>query len=75
MTGILPIKKFGTHSGLNNFDEISMLLPRPLEKHIGFTKEEVNVLCNKFHVDDQKMKEWYGGYYQTHEISTFFHLV
>lgn len=27
MTGILPIKKYGTHSALNMFDEYSMVDP------------------------------------------------
>ena len=30
MTGILPIKKYGTHSALNMFDEFSMINPGPL---------------------------------------------
>ena len=29
MTGILPIKKYGTHSALNMFDEFSMTNPGP----------------------------------------------
>ena len=29
MTGILPIKKYGTHSALNMFDEFSMIDPGP----------------------------------------------
>lgn len=29
MTGILPIKKYGTQSALNNFDEYTMLDPTP----------------------------------------------
>ena len=30
MTGILPIKKYGTHSALNMFDEFSMIDPGPV---------------------------------------------
>jgi hypothetical protein len=30
MTGILPIKKYGTHSALNMFTEFSMTNPYPL---------------------------------------------
>ena len=44
MTGILPIKKYGTHSALNMFKEISMLNPTPLEQFMGFTEQEVKDL-------------------------------
>lgn len=37
MTGILPIKKYGTHSALNIFDEFSMTEPKQLAEYIGFT--------------------------------------
>ena len=47
MTGILPIKKYGTHSTLNMFKEISMLNPTPLEQFMGFTQDEVCHLCKK----------------------------
>ena len=39
--GILPIKKYGTHSALNMFDEFSMINPGPLANYVGFTEEEV----------------------------------
>ena len=35
MTGILPIKKYGTHSALNMFDEFSMIDPGPLASYYG----------------------------------------
>ena len=41
MTGILPIKKYGTHSALNMFDEFSMIDPGPLASYVGFTDDEV----------------------------------
>ena len=41
MTGILPIKKYGTHSALNMFDEISMVDPELLPEYMGFTEKEV----------------------------------
>ena len=34
MTGILPIKKYGTHSALNMFDEFSMANPGVLAKYV-----------------------------------------
>lgn len=71
MTGILPIKKYGTHSALNMFDEISMTQSKPLANYMGFTEEEVSNLCRKHNVDYQKMKDWYDGYHMTDTISTF----
>ena len=61
MTGILPIKKYGTHSALNMFDEYSMINPRQLADYVGFTEQEVSVLCQKYHMDLEEMKEWYDG--------------
>ena len=42
MTGILPIKKYGTQSALNMFKEYSMIAPRNFATFIGFTEEEVS---------------------------------
>ena len=42
ITGILPIKKYGTQSALNNFREHTMASPRQMEEYVGFTKTEVN---------------------------------
>ena len=41
MTGILPVKKYGTHSILNMFDEYSMTNQRELAEFTGFTEQEV----------------------------------
>ena len=71
MTGILPIRKYGTHSGLNMFNEISSLRTTPLENFFGFTEDEVKLLCHKFNTDFHTMQEWYDGYHLTREISTF----
>ena len=62
MTGILPIKKYGTHSALNMFDEFSMISPGPLAEYVGFTEEEVKQLCEKYHMDLEEVKNWYDGY-------------
>ena len=62
MTGILPIKKYGTESALNNFDEFTMINPAPLSQYIGFTEEEVKILCEKHSMDFSSMKNWYDGY-------------
>jgi hypothetical protein len=62
MTGILPIKKYGTHSALNMFREYSMTNPRQLARFIGFTEEEVKALCTKYQMDFDEAKRWYDGY-------------
>jgi len=62
MTGILPIKKLGTHSGLNMFDEFSTTDPVPLLEFFGFTQNEVMDLCEQYKMDYDEMTEWYGGY-------------
>ena len=73
MTGILPIKKYGTHSALNMFKEISMLNPTPLEEFMGFTEKEVKELCLKYDMDYNKIKEWYDGYKMTDSLSVYNH--
>lgn len=62
MTGILPIKKYGTHSALNMFDEFSMIYAGPLARFFGFTEEEVQELCRKYQMDFEEEKSWYDGY-------------
>ena len=62
MTGILPIKKYGTHSALNMFDEYSMTNPEDYAEFIGFTENEVKDLCEKYRIDFDTMKSWYDGY-------------
>ncbi len=62
MTGILPIKKYGTHSALNIFDEFSMTDPKSLSKYVGFTETEVKRLCKKHKLDFAEAQRWYDGY-------------
>lgn len=62
MTGILPIKKYGTHSALNIFDEFSMTNPKRLAQYVGFTEEEVKALCQEYGMDFEEAKRWYDGY-------------
>ena len=71
MTGILPIKKYGTHSALNMFEEISMIEPELLAEFMGFTENEVKDLCSLYNVSYEEMREWYDGYYMTDCLSTF----
>ena len=63
MTGILPIKKYGTHSALNMFDEFSMIAPGPLACYVGFTEQEVKKLCEQYGMDMEEVKNWYDGYF------------
>lgn len=62
MTGILPIKKYGTHSALNMFMEYSMTDPGNLAEYFGFTEEEVRVLCSEYRMDFEEAQAWYDGY-------------
>lgn len=62
MTGILPIKKYGTHSALNMFTEYSMENPRGLAPFVGFTEDEVKGLCEKYGMDFAECRAWYDGY-------------
>ena len=45
ITGILPIKKYGTQSALNNFREHTMVSARQMAEYVGFTEQEVKTLC------------------------------
>jgi hypothetical protein len=62
ITGILPIKKYGTQSAMTDFVECSMLMPMGLAEYVGFTEPEVRALCEQYHVDFDEMKRWYDGY-------------
>ena len=71
MTGILPIKKYGTHSALNMFDEYSMTEPGDFAQYIGFNEEEVKELCSQYDFDFEKEKEWYDGYIFSNELHIY----
>lgn len=62
MTGILPIKKYGTHSALNIFDEYSMTAPEMFAEYTGFTENEVKALCKRYKKDFSEVRRWYDGY-------------
>lgn len=62
MTGILPIKKYGTHSALNMFFEYSMEHPDQYSEFVGFTEEETRMLCEHYHMDFGECQAWYDGY-------------
>ncbi len=62
MTGILPVKKYGSHSALNMFWEYSMTDQNIFEEYTGFTDKEVSALCERFHMNFVEMGSWYDGY-------------
>jgi hypothetical protein len=62
MTGILPVKKYGSHSALNMFTEYSMLNPREMAEFFGFTENEVKELCLEYKRNFQEAQAWYDGY-------------
>ncbi len=62
MTGILPVKKYGSHSALNMFTEYSMTNQYVFEEYTGFTEEEVRSLCQQYQMDFAKTSSWYDGY-------------
>jgi len=59
LTGILPIKKLKTQSALNNFDEYTMLYAGRLSPYIGFTEDEVRVICDRYGRDFSQVERWY----------------
>lgn len=63
ITGILPIKKYGTQSALNNFREHTMVSPRHMAEYVGFTEAEVQALCEEYDMSFNEMQRWYDGYY------------
>lgn len=62
MTGILPIKKYGTQSAMTDFLEYTMVDPGPLAEYTGFTEREVESLCRKYNMDFEEARRWYDGY-------------
>lgn len=71
MTGILPIKKYKTQSGLNNFREYSVVMPGKLAPFFGFTSLEVKKLADGEGMDVDDLKAWYDGYHIGAESSMY----
>ena len=63
MTGILPIKKYGSHSALNMFTEYSMTDPGDLAEYFGFTDDKVKELCAEYKMNFEETRAWYNGYH------------
>ena len=62
MTGILPIKKYGTQPALSDFREYTMLDPSAYAPYVGFSEDEVRMLCERHGMDFAGMRHWYDGY-------------
>lgn len=62
MTGILPIKKYGTQSAMTDFIEYTMIQPECLVRYTGFTESEVESLCAEYDMSLEETKRWYDGY-------------
>ncbi len=64
MTGIMPIKRYGTMSALNVFEEYTMLDPADLAPYYGFSEAEVLEVMrqSKTSLTLAELKEWYDGY-------------
>ncbi len=62
ITGILPIKKYGTQSAMTDFREYTMLAPKRLAEYVGFTESEVQMLCGRYGMDFEEARRWYDGY-------------
>lgn len=62
ITGILPIKKYGTQSAMTDFREYTMLAPGKLARYVGFTETEAKQLCMEYGLDFLEAKRWYDGY-------------
>ena len=62
LTGIMPIIKDKTQSGLNNFTEYTMIDADDMAPFMGFTEEEVRSLAQKSGMAFDDLKRWYDGY-------------
>ena len=62
MTGILPIKKDGSQSAISDFKEYTILDPGGFVEFTGFTERDVRLLCGKYGMDFEEVRQWYDGY-------------
>ena len=64
MTGIMPIKRYGSMSALNDFEECSMVSPKSMGPFFGFSQEEVKTVIaqSKTKLSLETLKDWYDGY-------------
>ena len=62
ITGILPVVRDKVQSKLNVFDEYTMRDSWCLAEFVGFTSDEVRMLCQEYGLDVEECKRWYDGY-------------
>ncbi len=69
MTGILPIAKYSSGSELNMFLEYTMAAKVKFSEYFGFSKEEVDILFDRYlkltekpAVTREGLRIWYDGY-------------
>ena len=62
VTGILPIKRYNTQSAISEFREYTMLSPERYAPYVGFTEDEVRMLCKRHGMDFVEARRWYDGY-------------
>ena len=51
-------------SKLNNFEEYTILDAGELAEYVGFTSDEVRMLCDEYGMDFEECRRWYDGYSQ-----------
>ena len=64
LTGILPIVRDKIQSKLNNFEEYTILDAGDFAEYVGFTSEEVELMCAEQGMDYRLCRKWYDGYSQ-----------
>ena len=64
LTGILPVVRDKVQSKLNNFREYTILDAYELSEYVGFTSDEVRILCGQYGMDFDECRNWYDGYSQ-----------
>ena len=62
LTGILPIRKYGSQSALGHFKEYTIVNPLRFSPWIGFNEEDVEILSARYDMDYDEMQHWYDGY-------------
>ncbi len=71
MTGILPIKKHDHQSAVSDFRERTMVRPGSYAPYVGFTEDEVEVLCKRHGLDLADVRRWYDGYDLEHKGTAY----
>ena len=71
ITGILPVRKYGSQSALNMFREYTMTNAFQLAEFTGFTESEVRNLCQLYNMDFNEVQQWYDGYRLGHDLHIY----